>query len=206
MEGTSGVNVRTRALVVGVFGSASEASDVLASSASNFGALLAEKGIVVLTGACPGLSMAAIRGCKGRGGGTIGVSPAADEAEHRERYKLPTDGFDTLIYTGAGLKGRNVVAVRSSDVCVVLGGGFGTLNEFTIAVDEGKRIGVLAGTGGVADLIPDILGRLIDAQTASASVRAQVRYEADPQRLIDWLTGSGDHGIQDACPGRPAAR
>ena len=39
-------------------------------------------------------------------------------------------------------------------------GSFGTLNEFTIAYDEGKVIGVLEGSGGVADEIRELIAKL----------------------------------------------
>jgi class 3 adenylate cyclase len=39
-------------------------------------------------------------------------------------------------------------AVRSADIVLLFSGGIGTLNEFTIAYDEGKIIGLLQGTGG----------------------------------------------------------
>jgi uncharacterized protein (TIGR00725 family) len=70
---------------------------------------------------------------------------------------LPDDGVDLLIYTGFGLKGRNVVNIRASDIVIIFGGGMGTLNEFTIAYDEGKVIGVLLGSGGIADHIDEIV-------------------------------------------------
>jgi uncharacterized protein (TIGR00725 family) len=54
------------------------------------------------------------------------------------------------------LKARNVVNVRSSDIVIIFGGELGTLNEFTIAYDEGKVIGVLVNTGGVAERIMEI--------------------------------------------------
>ena len=73
------------------------------------------------------------------------------ESEHVERYQLPTDACDLIVYTGFGLKGRNVVLVRSCEIVIFIAGAMGSLNEFTIAHDEGKIIGCLTGTGGVAD-------------------------------------------------------
>src|SRR5207237_1493907 len=90
----------------------------------------------------------------------IGISPAHDEREHVERYALPTDACDAIVYTGFGLKGRNVVLVRSCDVVLFIAGSIGSLNEFTIAYDEGKVIGCLTGTGGVADEAQQIVARL----------------------------------------------
>jgi predicted Rossmann-fold nucleotide-binding protein len=68
----------------------------------------------------------------------VGISPAHSLEEHQERYGLPRQGSDVVIYTGFGYKGRNVVNIRSSDIVVILRGSIGTLNEFTIAYDEGK--------------------------------------------------------------------
>ena len=73
---------------------------------------------------------------------------------------FPRQGSDVVIYTGFGYKGRNVVNIRSSDIVVILRGSIGTLNEFTIAYDEGKIIGILEGTGGVADQVREIVHAL----------------------------------------------
>ena len=72
-------------------------------------------------------------------------------------YKLPLDACAAIVYTGFGLKGRNVVLVRSSDVVLFIAGAMGSLNEFTIAHDEGKIIGCLTGSGGVADEVEYLL-------------------------------------------------
>jgi predicted Rossmann-fold nucleotide-binding protein len=50
-----------------------------------------------------------------------------------------------------------VVLVRSCDIVIFLSGSIGSLNEFTIAYDEGKVIGCLTGTGGVADEVEGIV-------------------------------------------------
>lgn len=84
-----------------------------------------------------------------------------------------------MVYTGFGLKGRNVVNVRSSDVVIIFGGGIGTLNEFTIAYDEGKVIGVLEGTGGIADQIKKI------AALSSNPACSELVFESSPEDLID---------------------
>jgi uncharacterized protein (TIGR00725 family) len=109
----------------------------------------------------------------------VGISPAADEREHVERYQLPLDACAAIIYTGFGLKGRNVVLVRSCDVVLIMAGSIGSLNEFTIAYDEGKVIGCLTGTGGVADEVE----RLV--RTFQKQTRARVLYDDDPAMLID---------------------
>jgi hypothetical protein len=89
--------------------------------------------------------------------------------EHTVVYGYPGD-FHLWIFTGMGKKGRNVTLVRSAQACVFVGGGLGTLNEFTIACAElgpGAAIGLLKGTGGVADCAERFL-EVIDSRPVPA--------------------------------------
>jgi len=164
---------------IGVMGSASgEIDPCVARRVRQMGRAIAEAGCVLITGGCPGLPQEAVLGADDAGGLVIGVSPALSEAEHVARYGSPTDGFDVLIYTGSGLMGREVVNIRSSDIVIIVGGQSGTLGEFSIAYDEGRLIGVLEGSGGVADLLPQIVGSL-HKDTGSVVI-----YDADPKQLV----------------------
>ncbi len=164
---------------IGVMGSAGgEMQQHLVERCKELGRAIAEENCAILTGGCPGLPHYAVIGCKERGGLTIGVSPAMSYQEHVERYGSPTDHIDVMIYTGAGLMGREVVGVRSCDIIIVVGGRSGTLGEFAIAYDEGRPIGVLTGTGGVADHIDDFLP-IIQKDTGSRIV-----FDEDPSRLV----------------------
>jgi uncharacterized protein (TIGR00725 family) len=143
---------------IGILASAeSEAADRLESLLVELAREIAQRSWQLLTGATTGIPDRVSREVRRHGCLSIGISPALNAAEHIEEYGLPLDGCDALIYSGFGLKGRNVILVRSADIVVVIAGGMGTLNEFTIAVDEGKRVGVLTGTGGVADEIERLL-------------------------------------------------
>lgn len=169
---------------VGVMGSAGDtlpggAAEELRAKAGELGRVLAGRGCVVLTGATTGLPALVGGAAHGAGALHVGISPAADEREHVERFGLPVEGTDVLVYTGFGLKGRNVVLVRSCDVVLVVRGSMGALNEFTIAHDEGRVVGCLTGTGGAADEI----GRLMSA--LRKSTRARVFHDPDPSRLLD---------------------
>src|SRR6266849_5611874 len=113
---------------VGVMGSAeAAASQVLRDKAIALGKVIAASDAILLTGATTGLVYATGKAAHDAGGMHIGVSPAADESEHVERYGLPTDACDAIIYTGFGLKGRNVVLVRSCDVVLFIAGSMGSL-------------------------------------------------------------------------------
>ena len=164
---------------IGVMGSAEEGSPELCEKAEALGRAIAARDAILLTGATTGLVYLAGKAALDAGALHIGISPAQDEPEHVERFHLPTDACDAIIYTGFGLKGRNVVLARSCDVVVFIAGSIGSLNEFTIAYDEGKIIGCLTGTGGVADEAARVL------EVFKKPTKARLFYEADPVTLID---------------------
>lgn len=142
---------------------------------------IARRGCILVTGACPGLPLAAADGAMREGGLVVGISPGLSLDEHIHKYGSPAEGHDVLIYTGSGLMGREVVNIRSSDMVVIVGGRSGTLGELAIAYDEGKLIGVLRGTGGITGLVPKILS------VCKKDTGARVLYASDPQRLVSEL-------------------
>jgi uncharacterized protein (TIGR00725 family) len=170
-------------LTVGMMGAADEPQPPeIERAAHTLGRAIAEHGFILITGACPGLPYACARGAREAGGLSIGVSPALSLDEHVHKYLSPADAFDVLIYTGSGLMGREVTNIRSSDMVVIAGGRSGTLGEFAIAYDEGKLIGVLAGSGGITGHLPEIVKGFGGKDTG-----ARVIYESDPARLVRQL-------------------
>ena len=175
-------NTIAERLSVGVMGSAGEQSDIGLDEKMRFlGRSIAERNLILISGACPGLPYECAKGARQYAGLSVGISPALSLDEHIHKYHSPVDAFDVIIYTGSGLMGREVTNIRSSDMVVIAGGRSGTLGEFSIAYDEGKLIGVLQGSGGIADSLPDIVAS-IDKDTG-----AYLIYDADPARLIESL-------------------
>jgi uncharacterized protein (TIGR00725 family) len=127
-----------------------ETGKALVEKAEQLGEAIADRDVVLFTGATTGLVYVVGKAAHDAGCFHVGISPGSNKDEHVELFKLPLDACDTIVYTGFGLKGRNVVLVRSCDVVLFIAGAMGSLNEFTIAHDEGKIIGCLTGTGGVA--------------------------------------------------------
>jgi uncharacterized protein (TIGR00725 family) len=165
---------------IGVMGSAGESDSPLISQAGrDLGGAIARRELILLTGATTGLVHLVGKTAHDAGAFHIGISPAENEREHTGRYQLPTDVCDAIVYTGFGLKGRNVVLVRSCNVVLFIAGSIGSLNEFTIAYDEGKIIGCLTGTGGVADEVE----RLV--RTFQKQTEAKIFYHHDPEPLLD---------------------
>jgi uncharacterized protein (TIGR00725 family) len=142
------------------------------------GQAIARAGCTLVTGACPGLPYDCARGAQAAGGLSVGISPALSRSEHVKRYESPVDAFDVIVYTGSGLMGREVHNIHSSDVIIIVGGRSGTLGEFCIAYDEGKLIGVLQDSGGIADALPEIVPQL------GKNTGAMLVYDRDPEALV----------------------
>lgn len=167
---------------IGVMGTCSGPIDEhVSAKARQLGEAVARAGCILITGASGGLPYDAVIGARAQGGTVVGISPALSLSEHVDRYGSPHAGFDVIIYTGSGLMGREVENIRSSDIVVIVGGRSGTLGEFAIAYDEGKLIGALRGTGGIADQV-ELLERICDKGTG-----AHVIYEREPAALLDQL-------------------
>lgn len=132
---------------------------------------------VLVTGATSGIPYWAAIGAKEEGGIVFGLSPAASKIAHTKTYRLPTDYHDVIIYTGFEYAGRNLMLTRSSDAVIIVCGRIGTLNEFTIAFEDQKPIGILIGTGGTADMIKDIVKN-------SHRGLGKIVYDSDPKKLL----------------------
>ena len=148
------------------------------SKSIEIGHYIAKSNCILVNGACPGLPDEAAYGAHRSGGLVLGVSPAFSEKEHIEHYKSPKEYYDIILYTGLGLMERDIINIRSSDAIILLGGGIGTLNEFTVAYDEGKVVGVLIGSGGVSDHIPEIL------KICNRDQSENIVFSEDPKELV----------------------
>jgi uncharacterized protein (TIGR00725 family) len=167
---------------IGVMGSAQgptiENQETIKKSIE-IGHWIAKNDCILVNGACPGLPDEAAYGAHHAGGLTMGVSPAFSEEEHSKMYKSPRENYDIIIFTGMGLMERDIINIRSSDAIILLGGGIGTLNEFTVAYDEGKVIGVLIGSGGVSNHIEQILN------ICDRKMEDYIIFDSDSKSLVD---------------------
>ncbi len=148
--------------------------------AKEIGREIARAKCVLITGATTGVPYHAAEGFKEVGGLSIGFSPAGSQKEHIKSYKLPTDQFDLIVYTGFDYVGRNLLATKAADGVIVACGRTGTLNEFTVAFETGTPIGILQESGGTADFIDDIL-------RVGYRPTKKIVYDPDPKELIKKL-------------------
>ena len=146
--------------------------------AEAMGRMIAEEGMVLITGATTGIPYWAAKGAKEAGGIVIGLSPAASKVAHVKTYHLPLDYHDLIVYTGFDYSGRNLLLTRTADAVITICGRVGTLNEFTIAFEDKKPQGVLTGTGGESDEIERILN-------IAHRGMGKVVFDPDPKSLLD---------------------
>lgn len=151
-----------------------------AEKAREIGKEIALRGGVVITGACWGMPHEAVLGAKKAGGYTIGVSPAISEEKHKKEYRFPIENYDLIFYTGYGFSARDVWLMRMSDAVIFICGRIGTLNEFTICFEDHRLMGVLEGTGGMADEIKGII-------KVANKGPGRIIYDKDPKKLVEKI-------------------
>jgi uncharacterized protein (TIGR00725 family) len=144
---------------------------------------IAKAGHALMTGATTGLPELAARAYVKAGGKvSLGISPAGTKVEHVLKYHLPTDAYDVILYTGLHYVGRDALLINSADAVVSVGGRWGTLHEFAIALETQTPVGLLQGAGGASTEIEKLLEALPIAH------RRLVIIETDPDKLIAKLT------------------
>ncbi|HLG73828.1 MAG TPA: TIGR00725 family protein [Chloroflexota bacterium] len=100
--------------------------------AEQVGRLLGREGWVVFTGGLGGVMEAASKGARESGALTVGILPGGDTSEANAYVQVP-------VATGMG-EARNLVLIRSVDVVIGVGKGYGTLSEIAFGLRLGKRV------------------------------------------------------------------
>jgi hypothetical protein len=152
------------------------------AKAMELGKEVIRQGGVLVTGATTGFPFWTAKGAKEEGGIVVGLSPATSEKEHLRVYKLPVEYHDLITYTGFGYSGRNLLLTRSSDAVIIGCGRLGTLNEFTIAFEDKKPIGVLEGEWETDNLIKEIIAE-------GHRGKGKIVYSSDPRELVKKVIG-----------------
>lgn len=167
---------------IGVSGSADLTYNGLSSIeiGKEVGREIARHGAVIVTGATTGFPMYATIGAKDECGFSIGFSPASTEREHVEVYKLPRECMDVIVYTGFGYSGRDLLLVRSADAIVIGPGRIGTLNEFAVAFEDHRPIGVLEGPWDTDELIRLVID-------SAHRPNPNIVFDSDPKALTERL-------------------
>jgi uncharacterized protein (TIGR00725 family) len=151
--------------------------------AKEVGVAIAKAGHSLMTGATTGLPEVAADSYMRAGGKvSFGISPAGTKVEHVLKYRLPTEYYDVILYSGLHYVGRDALLINSSDAVVSIGGRIGTLHEFTIAMETRTPVALLQGAGGVSTEIADLIKTLPNMHPEMVVI------DTDPDKLIAKLT------------------
>lgn len=160
---------------IGVFGSHSNTSLKSKEIAYRIGELIAGGEDILITGASAGISDLAARGAQGKGGVVIEISPKDTKGSKTDAICHHDNAI--IVLTGMPYKMRNVISVLSCDICIFISGNYGTLNEFTIAMDNGKPCIVVSNTGGISNILHDILSNCKSSSEVHFVNSAEEAYE-----------------------------
>jgi uncharacterized protein (TIGR00725 family) len=164
-------------LTIGVIGRSWRSGEVLPAlvtdAAYAVGQHIGEAGAVLVSGGTGGVMEASCRGAREAGGLTVGFLPYADKSKANPYV-------DIVFPTGMGTI-RNILTARCCDAVVMVGGGVGTLNEVTIAVDSGVPVVVVEGTTGWADRLR---GALVDGQWMDDRRVVAISFRSDPASAV----------------------
>ncbi len=103
-----------------------ECSPQEAMMAEEVGREIARHGVTLVCGGLGGIMEAACRGASSQGGMTIGILPGDNRGSANPFVQIP-------IVTNLG-EARNVIVVKSAQVVIAIGGGYGTLSEIAHAL------------------------------------------------------------------------
>lgn len=93
---------------------------------------LGQRGAIVYTGGLGGVMEAASKGAREAGSVTVGILPG-NKAEEANPYIL------IPVITDMG-HARNVILVRTAEIVISIGGGYGTLSEIALALKMWKPV------------------------------------------------------------------
>ncbi|WP_269857210.1 TIGR00725 family protein [Streptomyces sp. RPT161] len=165
---------RTYVAVIG----AGNASAAEKEAAERIGALLGERGVVVVCGGLGGVMEAACRGAQSRGGTAVGLLPGRDRA-------VGNSYLTVALPTGMG-ELRNGLVVAVCDAVIAVGGSWGTLSEISLAMRTGKPTVVL-DSWDLRPARPAAVGMPTAADSAEEAVDLALR-------MADGGSGQGAAG------------
>lgn len=164
-------------LLIGVIGSSARTAEgARFSQAVRLGRAIAAHKATLFTLALPGIMHIVAHAAHQSGGTVIGISPAWSRADH-ESHHLPVDGYDTLIFAGAGLLRCEHEIIQSADALIAIDTPHGSLATAARICDKSKLLGVLTTPAHDTAAQDD----------ASASGAFHLHSSDDPEALVAYL-------------------
>lgn len=174
---------------IGVFGSAEGDIKKIIPKVHELAKVLAKQNVILITGASFGLPYETAITAHKLGTEIWGFSQAIDKKKqfeyvphnssfYKKLFFVPKD-YEFVADRNISQKYRNVSSTANCDAGIIISGRWGTMNEFTNLHDMGKVIGVLTGTGGIADELPNLLKKIHKPGRG-----ARVVFHDNPEELV----------------------
>lgn len=173
---------------IGVFGSAVDEEKAL-KKAEELGKELSKHNIIVITGAADGIPYKVASTAAKLGTEIWGFAPTVSLQEEKKiAGKQDSHIYKKIFYIPKNYplkkeiqvcrKYRNITSTATCDAGIIISGRWGTMNEFTNLYDMGKVIGVLTGTGGIADELIQLMKKI------SKKSKAKVIFGSSTKKLV----------------------
>lgn len=191
---------------IGIFGSAVDDNKKALAVAKDLGKELSKyKNIILITGASTGLPYMIASTAQKLGSKVWGFTPETSLKMHKDAFPDNDSSiFTRLFYVPKYYKKlffinenlifksdklarqnyRNVISTVNCDAAIIISGRWGTLNEFVNLYDTGKVIGILTGTGGIADELESLVKKI------PKKTNAIVYFDNSPKKLISKILKS----------------
>ena len=179
---------------IGIFGSAEGNTNEILEKARELGKALGRiPNIIILTGAANGLPYAVAEEAFTEGAGKVEIweyspnldeqsliedTPDADISIYKQIIYIPK-AYEFAKDRKISRKYRNITTTANCDAGIIISGRWGTLNEVTNLYDFGKIIGVLTGTGGIADELEQLSKKIHKLSTA------KFIFNSNPEKLVN---------------------
>jgi len=175
---------------IGVYGSAVNENESTNQLAKELGQVLGDHDVIIITGACSGIPYLTAFEAAKRGKEVWGFSAELNLENQKKAY--PDDDssiYSKLFYIPPEFpfsdqqevcrRYRNVTSTATVDAGIIVAGRWGTLNEYTNLYDMEKVVGILTGSGGVADEILNLNQKIYKPSKAS------IIYNNSPEKLVE---------------------
>lgn len=161
------------------------ASNIISAENQNLckevGKYLAQKKITIVTGGSCGIPGLVVKSAFEASAEIEVYSPDLNADQHHVRLdNLSLKYFKKRKFV-QGFTARSLKMIKNVDGALIINGRIGTLSEFTIALEEGLNIGVVNGTGGIADHLEYIIS------IAKKEFQNKIIFDTDYKTVIDKL-------------------
>lgn len=159
----------------------------------SLGRAIAESDCVLITERRPGIPNPIVQGARAAGGMVVGTASARTAGVDRAANGAPSDEVDIQISSASQSENGQAETIRSSDVIVIATASSGPASSLGAPFNEGRPIGVLTQTRGIADAFEALV------RACAPRSNAVVVCDDDPVRLVGRLIEChrirhGEHG------------